>query len=125
MLCAFLLVSNVRPSQAWKIANRIRRESPGRAVLISTLFPVLILIAVLIVLDDGWPVIYRRRVLGTTAEFDAFKFRSKGITTPQCAQSLVKARAQDVLLDFVGVSANQIRQSFLRAERRLAEVYQT
>lgn len=73
----------------------------------------------------GGPSFTGARVLGTTGEFDAFKFRSKGITTPQCAQSLVKAGTQDVLLDFVGVSVNQIRQSFLRAERRLAEVYQT
>ena len=62
---------------------------------------------------------------GTTGEFGAFKFRSKGITTPQCAKSLVEAGAQDVLIDFVGTSVNQIRQSFLRAERRLAEVCQT
>ena len=39
-------------------------------------FPVLIVIGLLIVLDDGWPVIYRRRVVGTTGEFDAFKFRT-------------------------------------------------
>ncbi len=48
-----------------------------------------------------------------------------GIATPQRAQSLVRAGAQDVLIDFVGTSVNQIRQSFLRAERRLAEVCQT
>ena len=120
-----LLVSNVRPSRAWKIANHISRKVLGAGILIFMLFPVLILIAVLAVLDNGWPFIYRRRVLGTTGEFDAFKFRSKGITTPQCAQSLVKAGAQAVLLDFVGVSVNQIRQSFLRVERRLAEVYKT
>lgn len=69
-----LLVSNVRPSRAWKIANRTRREVLGARILIFMLFPVLILIAVLVVLDDGWAVIYRRRVLGTTGEFHAFKF---------------------------------------------------
>ena len=30
----------------------------------------------LVALEDGWPVIYRRRVVGVTGEFDAFKFRS-------------------------------------------------
>ena len=91
------------------------------------------------------------RVLGTTGEFDAFKFRTMirdaesilarnpalkaefernfkkclGIATPPCAQSLIKAGAQDVLINFVGTSVNQIRQSFLCAERRLAEVCQT
>lgn len=59
---------------------------------------------------------------GPPLSLTAFKFRYKGITARQCAQSLVKAGAQDVLLDSVGVSVNQIRQSFLRAERRLAEV---
>ncbi len=48
----------------------------GAGILIVALFPVLIVIGLLVVLDDGWPVIYRRRVLGTTGEFDAFKFRT-------------------------------------------------
>lgn len=48
-----------------------------------------------------------------------------GIATLPCAQSLIKAGAQDVLINFVGTSVNQIRQSFLCAERRLAEVCQT
>lgn len=48
----------------------------GASVLVVALFPVLIVIGLLVVLDDGWPVIYRRRVIGTTGEFDAFKFRT-------------------------------------------------
>lgn len=48
----------------------------GAGVLVVALFPVLIVIGLLVLLDDGWPVIYRRRVLGTTGEFDAFKFRT-------------------------------------------------
>jgi len=30
----------------------------------------------IVLIDDGWPIIYRRRVLGKNGEFDAFKFRS-------------------------------------------------
>ena len=48
----------------------------GAGILIVALFPFLIVIGLLVLFDDGWPVIYRRRVLGTTGEFDAFKFRS-------------------------------------------------
>ena len=48
----------------------------GAGILIVVLFPVLIVIGLLVVLDDGWPFIYRRRVVGTTGEFDAFKFRT-------------------------------------------------
>jgi len=48
----------------------------GAGILIVALLPVFIVIGLLVVLDDGWPVIYRRRVLGTTGEFDAFKFRT-------------------------------------------------
>ena len=45
-------------------------------LLILVLLPVLLVVGVLVVLDGGWPVIYRRRVVGTDAEFDAFKFRT-------------------------------------------------
>lgn len=48
----------------------------GAGVLGVALFPVLIVIGLLVLLDDGWPVIYRRCVLGMTGEFDAFKFRT-------------------------------------------------
>lgn len=48
----------------------------GAGILIVALLPVFIVIGLLVVLDDGWPVIYRRRVLGTTGEFDALKFRT-------------------------------------------------
>ena len=48
----------------------------GAGILIVALFPVLIVIGLVVFFGDGWPVIYRRRVLGTTAEFDAFKFRT-------------------------------------------------
>lgn len=48
----------------------------GACLLIVALSPLFILIGLLVVLDDGWPVIYRRRVIGQAGEFDAFKFRT-------------------------------------------------
>jgi len=48
----------------------------GGAMLIIVLAPLMLLVCVLLLVDDGWPIIYRRRVLGTHGEFDAYKFRS-------------------------------------------------
>jgi lipopolysaccharide/colanic/teichoic acid biosynthesis glycosyltransferase len=48
----------------------------GSTLLIVLLSPLLVIVAGLIALDDGLPVIYRRRVLGKHGEFDAFKFRT-------------------------------------------------
>jgi len=48
----------------------------GAWLLIVLLSPVFFVIALLVVVDDGWPVIYRRRVVGQTGEFDALKFRT-------------------------------------------------
>ena len=48
----------------------------GAAILIVLLLPLYLMIALIVVVDDGWPVIYRRRVVGTKGEFDAYKFRS-------------------------------------------------
>ena len=44
--------------------------------LLLFLSPLFAFVAVLILVDDGWPIIYRRRVIGQKGEFDAFKFRS-------------------------------------------------
>jgi lipopolysaccharide/colanic/teichoic acid biosynthesis glycosyltransferase len=45
-------------------------------VLLLLLFPVLLVIAVLVKLLDGGPILFRRRVLGCNGSFDAFKFRT-------------------------------------------------
>ena len=44
--------------------------------LILLLSPLFVLVALLVALEDGWPVIYRRHVVGKDGEFDAYKFRS-------------------------------------------------
>lgn len=48
----------------------------GAGVLIVLLAPVFLAVGVLVALEAGWPVIYRRRVVGTRGQFDAFKFRT-------------------------------------------------
>jgi len=48
----------------------------GAFVLIFLFFPIFIIVSLLVVLEDGRPIIYRRRVVGIRGEFDAFKFRT-------------------------------------------------
>jgi len=48
----------------------------GAAVLILLLSPVFVVVGLLVMFEDGLPIIYRRRVIGITSQFDAFKFRS-------------------------------------------------
>lgn len=48
----------------------------GSAVLLLLVSPVLLCLAVLIKLQDGGPVLYRRRVVGRRGTFDALKLRT-------------------------------------------------
>jgi lipopolysaccharide/colanic/teichoic acid biosynthesis glycosyltransferase len=48
----------------------------GAAGLIVLLAPLLLGLGMLVALEGGFPIIYRRRVVGMKGEFDAFKFRS-------------------------------------------------
>jgi lipopolysaccharide/colanic/teichoic acid biosynthesis glycosyltransferase len=48
----------------------------GAALLVAIFAPIFVLIVLLVWLDSGSPVIYRRRVVGALGEFDAFKFRT-------------------------------------------------
>ena len=48
----------------------------GAAFLVIALLPLFILAALLVYFDDGSPLIHRRRVVGPTGDFDAFKFRT-------------------------------------------------
>jgi lipopolysaccharide/colanic/teichoic acid biosynthesis glycosyltransferase len=48
----------------------------GAGVLILLFMPFFVLLAMIILMDDGRPVFYRRRVMGRQGQFDAFKFRS-------------------------------------------------
>ncbi|HLJ85646.1 MAG TPA: sugar transferase [Candidatus Angelobacter sp.] len=48
----------------------------GSLMLITLLGPLMMFIALALLLDQGMPLIYRRRVVGCNGEFDAYKFRS-------------------------------------------------
>jgi lipopolysaccharide/colanic/teichoic acid biosynthesis glycosyltransferase len=48
----------------------------GAAALILLLSPIFVIVGLLVALEDGTPIIYRRRVLGTSGEFAALKFRT-------------------------------------------------
>jgi lipopolysaccharide/colanic/teichoic acid biosynthesis glycosyltransferase len=48
----------------------------GSASLLCLLSPVLLVLVVLIWIRDGLPIFYRRRVIGSGGEFDAYKFRT-------------------------------------------------
>ena len=44
--------------------------------LLVVLLPVFLVVGLLVVCDDGLPIIHRRRVLGLAGDFDALKFRT-------------------------------------------------
>ena len=58
----------------------------GSAAMILLLSPLFLLLWLVIRLVDGSPVIYRRRVIGSRGEFDAYKFR-----TMHCNADLILA----------------------------------
>ncbi len=58
-----------------KIMKRIL-DVFGSLMLITLLGPLMMFIALALLLDQGMPLIYRRRVVGCNGEFDAYKFRS-------------------------------------------------
>lgn len=59
-------------------AQRCKRavDFAGSAFLLLLLFSVLAVLGLLILIFDGAPVFYRRRVTGPAGEFDAFKLRT-------------------------------------------------
>ena len=51
------------------------------------------LLALLIELEDGGPIIYRRKVVGEGgAQFDAFKFRSMRVNADEVLNSICESR---------------------------------
>jgi lipopolysaccharide/colanic/teichoic acid biosynthesis glycosyltransferase len=62
-----------------RLRERVLKRSTdllGSLTLVTLLLPLFILVACLVRLIDGPPIIYRRRVVGPKGEFDAFKFRT-------------------------------------------------
>jgi len=64
------------PGRQVEFAVKRCLDVAGAAILLVILIPVFAVLAVLIAIDDGTPIFYRRRVVGKNGEFDAFKFRS-------------------------------------------------
>lgn len=82
----------------------------GALVGLVLLSPVFLLIALCVKLDDGGPVFYRRRVVGQTGEFDAFKFRT------------MVANAEAVLKADAGLHEEYKRNFKLRDDPRVTRV---
>jgi lipopolysaccharide/colanic/teichoic acid biosynthesis glycosyltransferase len=61
-----------RAERIWKRAVDVI----GSALLLSFSVPLVIILALQIKLHDGGPIFFRRRVIGTKSEFDAFKLRT-------------------------------------------------
>lgn len=60
----------------WKLAVKRITDVVGSSIALLIASPVMLTIALLVKLQDGGKVFYRRRVVGGNGEFDAFKFRS-------------------------------------------------
>jgi lipopolysaccharide/colanic/teichoic acid biosynthesis glycosyltransferase len=65
----------------------------GSVILIAVFSPLFVLIAGLILVTDGRPIIYRRRVIGRDGEFDAYKFRTMRRDADQMLQQDERLRA--------------------------------
>src|SRR5690348_9665417 len=66
----------------------------GAIVALALSSPILIASAVLIKLEDGGPVFYRRRVVGQQGEFDAFKLRTMRTDADRMLQENPELRAE-------------------------------
>lgn len=71
-------VGHQGPSPVERVFKRVI-DFAGALLAILLLAPLFAVVAILVKLGDGGPVIYRRRVIGARGEFDAFKFRSMRI----------------------------------------------
>jgi exopolysaccharide production protein ExoY len=62
--------------KGWRRSVKRAVDMVGSLLLIVLLSPVLAVLAALVFLADGNPIIFRRRCVGPRGEFDAFKFRT-------------------------------------------------
>ncbi len=73
--CEIRIEVEEKPLQSALVIKRVM-DVVGSALLLFLLSPLLGLLAFLVAVCDGLPMIYRRRVLGKNGEFKAFKFRT-------------------------------------------------
>jgi lipopolysaccharide/colanic/teichoic acid biosynthesis glycosyltransferase len=74
-------VSNSKPGVATGACSPLRRakrvlDIVGSTAAILLFSPLFLIVAIVVKLSDGGPIIHRRRVIGTNGEFDAYKFRT-------------------------------------------------
>ena len=62
--------------RAYQRALKRAIDVVGTLILLCSLCPLLLFLALLIALTDGFPIIYLRRVVGVSREFNAYKFRT-------------------------------------------------
>lgn len=60
----------------WQRAAKRSIDVLGSLALMVLLSPVFLMVALLVLLSDGSPILFRRRCVGPRGEFDAFKFRT-------------------------------------------------
>jgi lipopolysaccharide/colanic/teichoic acid biosynthesis glycosyltransferase len=68
--------ANSAPARQFETALKRTLDFIGAATLLLLLSPLFAVLALIVLFDDGRPILYRRRVVGRRGEFDAFKFRS-------------------------------------------------
>jgi lipopolysaccharide/colanic/teichoic acid biosynthesis glycosyltransferase len=76
-LCTRPMSDLIPPHRAsWASALKRLLDVVGACLGLLLLSPALLMIAALVKIQDGGPVLYRRRVVGLEGPFEAFKFRS-------------------------------------------------
>lgn len=69
-------VSSRAYQRSWQHATKRGIDVLGSSLLILLFSPVFLTVALLVLLADGAPILFRRRCVGPGGEFDAFKFRT-------------------------------------------------
>lgn len=90
-------VKNVTPAVSFSRRQTAVKRGLDLVLAAITLLlssPLLVVIALLIKMQDGGPIIHRRRVVGPRGEFDAFKLRSMRVDAEQILQRDPKLRAE-------------------------------
>ena len=90
-------VKNVAPAVSFSRRQTAVKRGLDLVLAAITLLlssPLLVVIALLIKMQDGGPIIHRRRVVGPKGEFDAFKLRSMRVDADQILQRDPKLRAE-------------------------------
>lgn len=68
--------SRTRHQQSWQRATKRGVDVLGSSLLILVLSPVFLTVALMVLISEGTPILFRRRCVGPRGEFDALKFRT-------------------------------------------------